>query len=143
MLSADGRFESVHARRRNDAELADELSRLFMTRRSAYWIERLCGAGIACSPVNEGGEWFFDEPHYAKENLICDQQHPVIGWVKLSHNLVKLANTLQVETRPTPLLGEHGRQALKEMGYSAEQIHRLYEDGVAKTEKAGDVRIEQ
>ena len=142
-LSADGRFESVHARRRNDAELADELSRLFMTRRSAYWIERLCGAGIACSPVNEGGEWFFDEPHYAKENLICDQQHPVIGWVKLSHNLVRLANTLQVETRSTPLLGEHGRQALTEMGYSADQIHRLYEGGVAKTEKAGDVRIEQ
>ena len=142
-LSADRRFTSVHDRSRHDSELAGELSRLFMAGRSACWIERLCRAGIACSPVNEGGDWFFDEPRYAEDNLVCEQQHPVIGWVKLSHNLVRLANTSQVETRPTPLLGQHGRQALNELGYSAEQIHRLYEDGVARTEEAKDIRIEE
>ena len=142
-LRADGRFTSVLARRRHDAELAAELSRLLVAGRLASWIEQLCRAGIASSPVSEGGDWFFDESHYAEENLICEQQHPVIGWLKLSHNLVRLANTSQVETIPTPLLGQHGRQALSEMGYSTEQIDRLYEDGVAKTEEAKDVRIEE
>lgn len=142
-LGADRRFTNASARRRNDAQLADELSRLFMSRDSACWIERLGRAGVACAPVNEGGDWFFDDPHYANENLICDQQHPVIGWVKLSHNLVKLAGTAQVETMPTPLLGQHMRQALDDLGYSAARIERLYEDGVVKTEEATDVRIEE
>ena len=139
----DTRFATAASRRRNDPALADELASVFETSSSEDWLERLGEARVACAPAAEGSQWFFDDPHFAEDNMIADQQHPVIGWVKLSRNGIKFAETAQVVGKPTPLLGEHMRQTLGELGYSEKQIDELYERNIVKTEEPSEVKVEE
>ena len=60
--------------------------------------------------------------------------HPSLGPVKLSGNLVSFDGSTTLPTRPTPLLGQHTREVLAELGYTPDQISELYELGVVKTE---------
>jgi len=48
---------------------------------------------------------------------------------------VRFPNTDYPVHRPTPLLGEHSREVLRELGYSTERIDALYESGVIVTER--------
>ena len=38
------------------------------------------------------------------------------------------------DAQPTPLLGQHTREVLEELGYSQSEIDELYRKGVAKTD---------
>ena len=142
-MPEDTLFASAAARRRNDADLTDELASVFETSSSEHWLEQLGEAGVTCAPVTEGSDWFFDDPHVAANDLIAEQQHPVIGWVKLCHNGIKFADTARVNATPTPLLGEHMREALGELGYAQSQIEELYEKGIVKTEEPSEVQVKE
>ncbi|MCH8206503.1 MAG: CoA transferase [Chloroflexi bacterium] len=139
----DTRFASVAARRRNDADLADELASVFETASSDHWLEQLREAGVACAPVTEGSDWFFDDPDAADNDLIAQQQHSVIGRVKLFHNGIRFAHTANVYPITTPILGEHMRETLAELGYAESQIQELYEKGIVKTEKSSEVQVDE
>lgn len=142
-IPEDTRFATAAARRRNGPALADELASIFETSGSDDWLEQLGEVRVACAPVNEGSQWFFDEPHFAADNLIDEQQHPVIGWVKLSRNGIRFADTAQVDASHTPRLGEHMRQTLGELGYSEKQIDELYKKDVVKTEEPSEIKLEE
>jgi crotonobetainyl-CoA:carnitine CoA-transferase CaiB-like acyl-CoA transferase len=48
---------------------------------------------------------------------------------------VRFGNTEVVQGRPTPLLGEHTREVLQEVGFSEQGIAELYTKGVVRTEE--------
>ena len=50
-----------------------------------------------------------------------------------SGRLVRFANTRPIDGRPTPLLGEHTREVLREAGYAEAEIDGLYADGIVTT----------
>ena len=52
--------------------------------------------------------------------------------IDLTHGMV--VGTAVGPPRPTPLLGEHTAEVLKDVGYSAEQVSELYEKGDVKAE---------
>ena len=141
-LSADARFRSVAERHNNDAALAHEMAGIFGTGGSEEWLQRLKKAGVSCAPVTEGSEWFFSDAHLIANDMIIEQQHPVIGWLKLCHNGIRFADTAPVDASPTPLLGEHMREVLQELGYAKSRIEELYETGVVKTEEPSEVQIQ-
>ena len=90
---------------------------------------------VPCAPiVHNYVTGFFDDPQAESNRMATVLDHPVIGPVKLSGNLVSFDGSTTLPTRPTPLLGQHTKEILAELGYTPDQISELYELGVVKTE---------
>ena len=138
-LADDPRFATAEVRIENDSILADTLSRRFAVDESSAILEKLADKNIPCAPVVEGyDQSFFDEPQVLENRMFVEHHHPVAGKLKLSANLIQLGNTLPISARVTPMLGQHTRDLLCEIGYSQAEIDDLYEKGIVKTEHASD-----
>ena len=91
--------------------------------------------GVPCAPIVENYvNGFFDDPQAKSNRMATVLDHPSLGPVKMSGNLVAFDGSTTLPTRPTPLLGQHTREVLAELGYTAAQIDDLYKLGVVKTE---------
>jgi crotonobetainyl-CoA:carnitine CoA-transferase CaiB-like acyl-CoA transferase len=125
----------------SEAPLAQELARRFAGLRLAESLERLRAAGVPCAPATAGhSELFLDDPHAAANDMVATHQHPVVGQMRVARHYVRFGNTAVVPGRPTPLLGEHTREVLQEVGFSEPAIAALYAKGVVKTETPGGRR---
>ena len=90
---------------------------------------------VPCAPiVHNYVTGFFDDPQAESNRMATVLDHPLLGPVKLSGNLVSFDGSTTLPTRPTPLLGQHTSEVLAELGYTRDQIDELYELGVVKTE---------
>ena len=119
-----------------EAPLAQALAQRFAGLSLAESLARLQKAGIPCAPALEGhSELFLDDPHAAANDMVVIHQHPVIGQQRLARHYIRFSNTRPVPGRPTPLLGEHTREILQEVGYTDEGIAELYTKGVVRTEE--------
>ena len=138
-LCHDSRFASPQARLESDSALADELARTFRSRSSQEWLRTLEEANVSCAPVVEGYErGFFADPHAMANDLIVENQHPTVGLLKTSGNSIGFGGTPPIRSRPPPLLGQHTREVLRELGYAQGQIDELYDKGVVKTEASSE-----
>jgi crotonobetainyl-CoA:carnitine CoA-transferase CaiB-like acyl-CoA transferase len=54
----------------------------------------------------------------------------------VARHYVRFSHTETVRGRPTPLLGEHTHEVLREAGFCESAIAALYAKGVVKTEEA-------
>ena len=133
-LAGDPRFSSTDARAENDAALALELEQTLCGRTATEWLSVLAEKRIPCAPVvEEYNVGFFSDPQAIANEMIVEHQHPDVGSYKISRNLIRFANTSDVDARPTPTLGQHTREVLEELGYSQSQIDELYRKGVVNT----------
>ena len=90
---------------------------------------------VPCAPIVDNYvNRFFDDPQAESNRMATVLDHPLLGPVKLSGNLVSFDGSTTLPTRPTPLLGQHTSEVLAELGYTPGQIDELYELGVVKTE---------
>jgi formyl-CoA transferase len=85
--------------------------------------------------VEGHSEFFLDDPHAAANDMVVTHQHPVIGRLRLARHYIRFGNTQVVPGRPTPLLGEHTREILQEVGFTEQGIAELYTKGVVRTEE--------
>jgi crotonobetainyl-CoA:carnitine CoA-transferase CaiB-like acyl-CoA transferase len=127
---------SAAGRHPAEAPLAQALAQRFAGLSLAESLAHVQKAGIPCAPAVEGhSELFLDDPHAAANDMVVMHQHPVIGRQQLARHYVRFGNTQAVPGRPTPLLGEHTREILQEVGYTAQGIAELYTKGVVRTEE--------
>ena len=90
---------------------------------------------VPCAPVvGNYVTGFFNDPQAESNRMATVLDHPSLGPVKLSGNLVSFDGHTTLPTRPTPLLGQHTSEVLGDLGYTDDQIQELYELGVVKTE---------
>ena len=112
---------------------AAEVKLADMTQREALAL--LNSHHIPCAPVvDDYGNAFFVDPQAAINRMKTEFKHPVLGTVKLSGNLVSFDGSPTLPNSPTPLLGQHTREILMEVGYTPTEISNLYDQGVVKTE---------
>jgi crotonobetainyl-CoA:carnitine CoA-transferase CaiB-like acyl-CoA transferase len=120
----------------NDTPLAHGLAQRFSGLSLDASLERLKAAGVACAPAVAGdSEIFLNDPHAAANDMVATHQHPSVGQLRVARHYVRFGNTEVVQGRSTPLLGEHTREVLQEVGYPMSRIAELYDKGVVKTEE--------
>jgi crotonobetainyl-CoA:carnitine CoA-transferase CaiB-like acyl-CoA transferase len=118
---ADPRFRSAQDRVVNVAERLALTAAVLATRGSAEWLERLDREGVPCAPVLERHE-VFEQEQVKVNGTIEEYDHPVAGRVRQPRPAARFDRTPAGMTRPPPVLGEHSREILGELGFDAEAL---------------------
>jgi crotonobetainyl-CoA:carnitine CoA-transferase CaiB-like acyl-CoA transferase len=127
-LAEDPRFRTNGDRMRNLGALTPLVAERLKARSSADWIRDFEAAGVPVGPVNRIGDMLAD-PQVAAREMVVEVDHPRAGRTKAHGHPVKFSATPGTIERPAPLLGEHTREVLVSLGYSAADIDRLHREG--------------
>jgi formyl-CoA transferase len=127
-LLQDERFSTISLRLANRAALQEELERTFRQRPKDHWVEALLAAGLPAGPILTYPEAFESE-HGKARRMRMEIDHPIEGKVPNIGFAVKLSGTPQQVRRHPPLLGEHTREVLGELGIGPEEQAQLQAQG--------------
>jgi formyl-CoA transferase len=131
-LADDPDFADNTARARNRDALRERLNGRFATRTRSEWITLLNEQGIPAGPIYDL-EQLFADPQVRHAGLVEEVHHPLLGMLKLLGNPLKLgAMTAPSVRRPPALLGEHSAEALRDYGWTEEEIQALEQARVVK-----------
>jgi crotonobetainyl-CoA:carnitine CoA-transferase CaiB-like acyl-CoA transferase len=127
---ADPRFVDLPARLRNVEALQEAIEAVFAGAPTAHWWERLDRAGVPGGPVYTYEECLND-PHVRARNMVLEVDHPVIGRMQAMGHPVKSSGEIAAIRQPAPLLGQHTRAILAELGMGPADIETLVANGAA------------
>ncbi len=123
-LSDDERFTTGPLRRENYKELVRLIEEVTVTDTSDHWYRLLEKAGVPCGVLYTLDQVLADE-HVRARGLVRELEHPKLGRVKAVGSPVRLSATPLRLERAGPLLGEHTRELLDELGVpDAEALER-------------------
>lgn len=103
---------------------------------AVHWLQTLHDVNVPASYVQTLSEVVCDEQVLARGALL-----PVPGIEGLFgvHSPFRLASIAEPRNEPTPVLGEHSREVLEEIGFAADRIERLLSKGAVHV--AAPVRV--
>ena len=114
---------------------SDAMARRFASMSLDAAVRLVQSANVPCAPVVGGdSEIFLDDPHARDNRMVLAYNHPVVGHMLVAGHYMQFGNTPVVAGIPTPLLGQHVRDTLTEVGYTEGAIADLYGKAVVKTE---------
>ncbi|HWM43592.1 MAG TPA: CoA transferase [Burkholderiales bacterium] len=128
-LLAAPEFKGGKKRAENRAKLNSILNESLSKKTGAEWIEILNKAGIPCGPIYKVDEVFAD-PQVKHLGVAAPVEHPKLGRKQILANAAVLSRTPAKVVAPTPEIGEHTDEILKELNYNATEIAKLREGGV-------------
>jgi crotonobetainyl-CoA:carnitine CoA-transferase CaiB-like acyl-CoA transferase len=126
--AADPAFGNDTLRVRNRAALIERIEAITALEPRAHWLARLDGAGVPCGPINDYAETFAD-PQVLARGMVVDIDHPTLGALRTLGSPIKMSATPPVANRRAPLLGEHTRETLGELGLPEDQIGQVMIEG--------------
>ncbi|MEI7617556.1 MAG: CoA transferase [Actinomycetota bacterium] len=118
-LIDDPRVLSASARAVNAGDLYALIDPIIATRSSAFWIEYCSRHDIPAGPVR------------SLDDLVAElpiEQHPTMGSYRQIPPPVRFSSTPAGVRRHAPMLGEHGREVLREVGLSDQEVDALVGD---------------
>ncbi|MBC5810541.1 MAG: CoA transferase [Candidatus Eremiobacteraeota bacterium] len=124
------RYAENYLRRQHKEELMPVIEAVTTTKPAAYWVERLQEVGVPCGLLQDYGQVFTD-PHLKARNMFVDAPHAKLGPVKQIASAMRFSRTPTRMTAAGPLLGEHSREVLGELGLSDDETQRLLTAGIA------------
>jgi crotonobetainyl-CoA:carnitine CoA-transferase CaiB-like acyl-CoA transferase len=128
-LADDPRFVDNAGRIENLSQLVEALTPYFHQRTTEEWLTRLDEIGVPAGPVLSI-EQMHQNPQTQARKMVDEVQHSRLGPVKTLGIPVKHSHTPGSLRRGAPLLGEHTREVLLELGYTDSQVDGWSEAGV-------------
>ena len=122
-------YATAEDRVRNRHRLEEEIEVVMMLQTRAHWLKVLEEAGVPCGPILDYEEVFAD-PQVRARGMVQEMDHPQAGRIRVLGPAVKLSATPARLSRPSPRLGEHTAEVLREIGYEEPRIQALAESGV-------------
>ena len=123
-LADDPRFRTNGERMRNIQALTPLIAERLRARPSAEWVREFEAAGVPVGPVNKIGDMLAD-PQVRARDMVVEVDHPKAGRVSAIGHPIKFSATPGAVTRAAPLLGEHTRSVLTDLGYTDREIDEL------------------
>jgi formyl-CoA transferase len=117
-------------------EVAASLEAFFAGRGRDETVVALNEAGVPCAPCLTIQD-IFDDEHLKANDLWWDMEHPVNGPFRQTGRIVKWKRHSMRLERPAPLLGQHSREVLLELGVDPSRIEDLTQKGVISYSPAG------
>ena len=128
-LAVDARFSVNPQRVRNRDVLIPLLAAMVKKKTKQAWISELEAANVPCGPINTLKDTFENEQVVARK-MRFDLPHSTAGSVPMVRNPIRYSATQLEYHTPPPLLGQHTRDVLGKLGYSAAQIEQLASQGI-------------
>jgi len=130
-LENDPKFDNADSRRENSRELIAIMDDIFKKKSVHEWMRTFKETGdIICTPVQSIAD-LENDPQVLANDYIIDQNHEVIGPVKVLGMPIQLSKTPGFVKCEAPEFGQHTEEVLKEVGgYTWEEISELKEKEV-------------
>jgi len=122
--SRDGRADNVD-------ELREELERTLGEATADEWIARLHEKEVPAGPINDT-KTVWEDDHVEKRGLRVSMEREGRPDAEVIDAPIHFEHILSGPQRPPPDLAEHTDDVLADLGYTAEEVARLREDGVVE-----------
>jgi formyl-CoA transferase len=129
-LLADPRYADSATRHTHRAELVAAIEAVTEGRTAAELVAALEAEGVPCAPINDYGQVFTDD-HLTRRDYFWDAEHPELDPVRQLGSPMRLSGGPARRGGAGPVLGEHTRAVLGELGYTAGEIDAMIESGAA------------
>jgi crotonobetainyl-CoA:carnitine CoA-transferase CaiB-like acyl-CoA transferase len=108
---------------------------------TAEWLQRLDANDVPCAPILRRGEIIANEQVVARD-LIAEFDQPTVGRVRQPKPAARFERSEVEIGGPAPRVGEHSRDVLSDLGYSAGDIDRMIADKVVRVAASeGDASV--
>ncbi len=134
-LAADARFHRPEGRNANREEILGLVKAWTRARSIKECTAALDAAEVPCAPV-QNIDAVMADPQIAARGMIVEQDHPVLGKVKLANIPFRFSDCDVTPRTVAPLLGQHNREIAAGLGFSAADIEAMEKDGVLYAEEA-------
>lgn len=135
-LAADTRFHDPAGRNAHRVELLARVREWTMAQASV----KACMAALDAAEVPSGPVQRIDEvladPQIIARGMVVEQDHPVLGRVKLPNLPFRFSDCDTSPKCAAPLMGQHNRDIAAGLGYTAQEIAAMQSDGVLYAEEA-------
>lgn len=112
-----------------------ELQDIIAQKTTAHWLDRMLGLDLWVAEVKSQDQ-VADDPQVRHAKGFVKVKHPKAGDVSVTSIPIDLSETPGAIRLPAPLVGEHGREILSEIGYQSDQIDQLIEQQALYIESA-------
>jgi crotonobetainyl-CoA:carnitine CoA-transferase CaiB-like acyl-CoA transferase len=127
-LARDDRFATNAARVQSREDLLPLLEETFRSRTADDWVAALDAAGVPVGKIRGALEAV-----RSAEPVTVRVDHPTAGMLELVGPPFALENAALRPPEPPPLLGQHTREVLAEVGVDDERLAALEQSGVVAT----------
>ena len=128
---ADERYATGRDRYRHMAELVDGIDATLSAKTRDEWGAVFDEHGVIWGPVL-GLHEVVDDPHANAIGLFPEVQHPQLGTYRTVNAPIRFKSADVRPRGPSPTLGEHTGQILREAGLSQPEMQALFDNGIVK-----------
>ena len=131
----DTRFHSAAGRNAHRLEILPVVRAWVSGRTVVECLSALDAIDVPCAKVQRIDEVLSD-PQIIQRGMVIEQEHPVLGKVRLPNLPFRFSDCDTTQAVPAPLMGQHNRPIAQSLGYSSSQIDDLFADSVLYAEAA-------
>jgi len=131
-LAKHPKLASANDRGSNAPELFRVLREVLVRDTTANWLERLNKEDVPAAPLLTLLE-SISHPQVIENQLVYEREHPHAGRLREVRPSAQFDRSSMEPGRHAPLLGEHSREVLDEVGVSDAEFEAFVADGIVQT----------